>query len=342
MQQIRRRQWTLSGIFKNHKSLSGKRKQPFYRFAELPVINPTFMNFNRAKAVVPLSFSGLSDPAGKNTLGAACLFHASNVFSSAIAFPVTHKRDFLGLHFNLGTRVHYIIDGVSYCLRPRQYALLYMPSASYQCEVEPGKSETFSIHLSVRYLQHLENHFPILCDLLQNTRQRRFFPVSKKNLECTTEMRKKINEILHNDWTGICWETFMNVRVLEILLSCLTNITICNTGAKKHPNLPKLESVRKYLSDHLTERFSADLVADKMKMDKHKLRKDFKAVYKITMQEFILEERLKKARAFLRDSKMPVNKIAASVGYKKLSNFTDLFKKRYGYPPSALRGEFRI
>jgi AraC-like DNA-binding protein len=300
------------------------------------------MNFNTTRAFVPLSFSGLADPAEKNSLGVAYLSHSSNTFTSTKTLSVTHTRGFLGLHFNLGTRVHYTIEGRTYGLRPRQYALVCMPPSTYECNVEPGRTETFSIHLSIEYLQHLESHFPILGEMLKSIQRKQFFSASKRSLECTTDMRKKINEILHNDWTGICWLTFMNVRVLEILLSCLHNIAMCSTDTKKYAKQLKLESVRQYLSDHLCERFSADLVADKMGMNKHQLRKEFKTAFKMTMQEFILEERMKKARAYLRDSKMPVSWIASSIGYKKLSNFTDLFKKRYGYPPSAEREEFRI
>ncbi|MBT1698513.1 AraC family transcriptional regulator [Fulvivirgaceae bacterium PWU4] len=292
------------------------------------------MNLNTTNTLVPLTLAGLADPLEKDKLGFAYLSHASRTVTSATTFSIAQRRDFIGLHFNLGARVHYTINGKSYSLRPQQYALVCVPTATYQCTVAPGRSETFSIHLSVEYLQRLEAHFPILSEMLKSIREQQFFSASEKILECTTDMRKKINEILHNDWTGICWQTFMNVRVLEILLECLNNIAMRNT---KQLTRHRLELVRKYLIDHLQDRFSADAVAGKMKIDKHKLRKDFKAMYNVTMQQFVLEERMKRARAFLRDSKLPVSEIAASIGYKKLSHFNDLFKKRYGYPPSHLR-----
>lgn len=292
------------------------------------------MSLNTTTALVPLSLAGLGDPFEKGKLGVAFLSHASRTVASNTTFSIAQRRDFIGLHFNLGTRVHYTVNGKTYSLRPQQYALVCVPAATYQCNVAPGRSETFSIHLSVEYLQHLEAHFPILGEMLKSIREKQFFSASQKTLECTVDMRKKINEILHNDWTGICWQTFMNVRVLEILLDCLHNITMRDT---KQLSLHRLELVRKYLIDHLHERFSADVVAGKMKIDKHKLRKDFKARYNVTMQQFVLEERMKRARAFLRDSTLPVSTIAASIGYRKLSHFIDLFKKRYGYPPGELR-----
>lgn len=292
------------------------------------------MNLNTTRTLVPLSLAGLADPFEKGKLGFAYLSHASRTATSTTTFAIAQQHDFIGLHFNLGARVHYTINGKTYSLRPLQYALVCVPTTTYQCNVAPGRSETFSIHLSVEYLQHLEPHFPILGEMLKSIREKQFFSASNRALECTTDMRKKINEILHNNWTGICWQTFMNVRVLEILLDCLNNIAMRNT---KQLNLHRLELVRKYLIDHLQDRFSADVVARKMRIDKHRLRKEFKATFNVTMQQFVLEERMKRARAFLRDSKLPISEIAASIGYKKLSHFTDLFKKRYGYPPSSLR-----
>src|SRR5262245_2505677 len=136
------------------------------------------MSPNTTRTLVPLSLAGLCDPFERGKLGVAYLSHASRTVTSSTTFSITQRRDFIGLHFNLGTRMHYTINGKTYSLRPQQYALVCVPTATYQCNMAPGRSETFSIHLSVEYLQHLEAHFPVLGEMLKNIREKQFFSAS--------------------------------------------------------------------------------------------------------------------------------------------------------------------
>jgi transcriptional regulator GlxA family with amidase domain len=102
----------------------------------------------------------------------------------------------------------------------------------------------------------------------------------------------------------------------------------------------KVVEVRNYLLQNLQYPCSVSLLADKVEMSKRKLEKKFSQYTGTTIYNFLIQERMKKAETLLRNTEMPVKEIAAAVGYKKPSNFTEAFKKKYGYLPSLLRQRY--
>ena len=57
----------------------------------------------------------------------------------------------------------------------------------------------------------------------------------------------------------------------------------------------------------------------------------------MTFQEVVKEERMKKARALLRETDQTVETVAAEVGYENVEHFNRLFKKDYGMTPVQYR-----
>jgi AraC-like DNA-binding protein len=49
------------------------------------------------------------------------------------------------------------------------------------------------------------------------------------------------------------------------------------------------------------------------------------------------DERMQKARTLLLETSMSISDISIRSGYKNLSNFSAAFKRKFGYPPEALR-----
>ena len=57
----------------------------------------------------------------------------------------------------------------------------------------------------------------------------------------------------------------------------------------------------------------------------------------MTFQEVVKEERMKKAKALLRETDLTVEAIAAEVGYENVEHFNRLFKKSYDMTPVQYR-----
>lgn len=68
-----------------------------------------------------------------------------------------------------------------------------------------------------------------------------------------------------------------------------------------------------------------------------KLTYGFKQLFNITVHDFQVEQRMKKAETLLRLSDKDVQTIASMTGYKTKSSFTIAFKKKHGIAPRQWR-----
>ncbi|WP_315109385.1 AraC family transcriptional regulator [Clostridium intestinale] len=78
------------------------------------------------------------------------------------------------------------------------------------------------------------------------------------------------------------------------------------------------------------------------KMSISKLRRCFKALYNITMSEYLLIEKMNYAMTLLSHDHMSINNIATHLGYRSQSKFTESFKKIHGFTPSNFRKYFYL
>ncbi|GAA3573383.1 AraC family transcriptional regulator [Snuella lapsa] len=68
-----------------------------------------------------------------------------------------------------------------------------------------------------------------------------------------------------------------------------------------------------------------------------KLKHGFKELYGVSVHQFLIRERLRKAKMLVQYSSIPLKTIAFMVGFKTNSYFSKTFSKKYGYTPSELR-----
>lgn len=63
----------------------------------------------------------------------------------------------------------------------------------------------------------------------------------------------------------------------------------------------------------------------------------FRRVYKQTPHQYLVEQRIAKAKELLRDSDLTVTEICVEVGFESLGSFSTLFRKAAGISPTAYR-----
>ena len=110
------------------------------------------------------------------------------------------------------------------------------------------------------------------------------------------------------------------------------------------------ESLRTHTSDQLClqnmidfillnymNKISIDDIADAGCVSRSKCYELFKELGLMTPLSFLNDVRLKKAKCFLRDSKLKVIDIAEACGFNYCNYFSQMFKKTYGVTPNAFR-----
>ena len=98
-------------------------------------------------------------------------------------------------------------------------------------------------------------------------------------------------------------------------------------GSNRH-----VQKVESFIQARYMENISVELIAHQMNLDRRYLTRLFKAKTGKTIQEYLIEVRLKQACDYLRQG-FSVNHTASLCGYEDVSNFSRMFKKRYGLSP---------
>jgi AraC-like DNA-binding protein len=70
--------------------------------------------------------------------------------------------------------------------------------------------------------------------------------------------------------------------------------------------------------------------------NEYKLKNGFRQLFKITIQQFYNNERLKRSQLLIKETKIPLKTIAVMTGFSTYPNFSRAFKIKFGYSPTKM------
>ena len=98
-----------------------------------------------------------------------------------------------------------------------------------------------------------------------------------------------------------------------------------------------LRRVVDYIHDNLPEDIRLSELAKVAGLSQHRFAHNFKQTIGVAPHQFVIRERMKRAKQLLRETNLTVTTIAHSVGCVSPSRFTVLFQRATGVTPSAYR-----
>ncbi|SMC61226.1 AraC family transcriptional regulator [Moheibacter sediminis] len=119
--------------------------------------------------------------------------------------------------------------------------------------------------------------------------------------------------------------------IINLLQSKARNLLLKETNSLASNN--QLAFAINYIRDNQHKSLTVDEVADKAYMSKSTFHRHFKREIGITPNEFILSEKIKKAKYLLRSTKQSVSEIAYSLAFASPSQFIKHFKSFTGLTP---------
>lgn len=122
------------------------------------------------------------------------------------------------------------------------------------------------------------------------------------------------------------------VRIMTI---CAGYLTMSN--ALESPTPTFALKAKRYILENLDAKLSLADICDSIGCSKSTLLTTFKKAYGKTVNSFITDARLNKARLLLADGGMTINEIALESGFYDQSYFAKVFSKKYGITPSDFR-----
>jgi len=103
------------------------------------------------------------------------------------------------------------------------------------------------------------------------------------------------------------------------------------------PGTHLIDRALEFIAANATQPISARDVAERLKVSPSLLALRFRQREKTTVRDAIIDARLKKVCALLKDRKMTVARIAARCGFASANRLTRLFTKRFGVSPRGYR-----
>ena len=123
----------------------------------------------------------------------------------------------------------------------------------------------------------------------------------------------------------------------QLIEMCANYIWLNNIIKLNSSNLG--QEIRLYISSHLTENLSVDSICAKYSISASGLYQLFQKVYGCGVAKIIREERIKRAKELLLDSKLSINDVAMQVGIWDANYFTRVFKAETGMTPGEYRSQ---
>lgn len=110
--------------------------------------------------------------------------------------------------------------------------------------------------------------------------------------------------------------------------------------SKNKPELNQQDVVlrlKNYIEEHLGEELSRTVLAQQVYLSVGYISKIFLKETGISLNNYIVERRMEKAKEYLTYSSMPISRIAAEVGYNNFSYFSKTFRDITGHTPNEYR-----
>lgn len=106
---------------------------------------------------------------------------------------------------------------------------------------------------------------------------------------------------------------------------------------KLHAGGNRLAFVVDYIKENIRENLNMELLSDKACMSKSHFSRSFKNELGVSPTDYILQERLKLARKYLKSTENQVQEVCFMSGFNNITYFIRAFKKEFGVTPKAFQ-----
>lgn len=98
-----------------------------------------------------------------------------------------------------------------------------------------------------------------------------------------------------------------------------------------------VETALGIIENELDQSFNAKSLAQRVALSYSQLNRLFKEHFSVSLAQYIVNERFKRADTLLRESNLPIKAIAEQLGLSDLQHFNKFIRSRTGLPPRAFR-----
>ncbi len=264
------------------------------------------------------------------------LFHLKDSRAPKLDY---HYHEFDKLILLLGGKVTYVVEGVTYFLRPWD-VLLVQHNMIHRPVIDPSEPyERVVVWLGREWLADRSDPEEALDTCFHTTRERGFH-LLRTNPERRLEYMKDIQRLEE----ALRSQEFAAGRLADtlcqqLLIGINRDILRSRTAQEERDSYrvdPKIEEILKYIAAHLEEELTVESLSKRFYLSRYYLMHRFKAVSGYTVHQYISQKRLLRAGELIR-SGVPVMKAAEQAGFAEYSTFLRAFQNTFHMSPREFR-----
>lgn len=163
-----------------------------------------------------------------------------------------------------------------------------------------------------------------------------YYDFSNIKFENDEFLKQNLNKIItlastNSEYKNILSSLISKELIINLLQTKARNLLIKNS--KQLSTDYALAAAVEFIKNNAHQNLTLEFIAEKIKISRSTLHRHFKRELGITPNEFILEEKIKKAKFLLRNTQDSVSEIAYNLSFGSSSQFIKHFKKLTGITP---------
>lgn len=146
-----------------------------------------------------------------------------------------------------------------------------------------------------------------------------------------------LEEILSQEQTN---NLYLDTLSQSLVIHLLKHYTTAKFGVKpKKGGLSgyKLKLVKEFINDNLTKDLSLSEIASVTGLSQYHFSRAFRKTTGTTLQNYLMNQRIERAKKLLADKNLPIVEISLQTGFKNQSHFTTKFRKFTNLTPKLWR-----
>lgn len=160
----------------------------------------------------------------------------------------------------------------------------------------------------------------------------------------TSEVRAIALALAECPMEGLARDTYRIGKSIELVCETLRALAqgalvpVVPEGGLSRADSGRLVVARRMIDEQWSQNLTLDGLARACGINRAKLTRGFRELYRCTVAEAIAERRLVEASRALRTTDLPVSSIGYANGYLNNASFSRAFGRRFGVSPSVYRG----
>ena len=264
------------------------------------------------------------------------LFHLKDSRAQKLDY---HYHEFDKLILLLKGKVTYVVEGVTYFLKPWDL-LLVQHNLIHRPIIDPAEPyERIVIWLGREWVKSRSDPGEALDSCFDVAREQGFHLLrfdGERRLQYMQTIQR-LEEALRSREFGA--GRMADTLCQQVLIGVNRDILRDRTAQEQRDSYrvdPKMEEVLRYIGEHLEEDLSVDALANRFYLSRYYLMHRFKAVTGYTLHQYINQKRLLRAGELIRAG-VPVMKAAEQAGFAEYSTFLRAFQNTFHMSPREFR-----